>query len=57
MVVHTLQCLGCEERRVGRDTADGVTPVQKQCPDCGAMGYIVLASQEIYDATDKARSS
>lgn len=55
MVVYALQCLSCEERRVGRDAADGIAPVQNQCPDCGATSYIVLASQQIHDTGDEVR--
>lgn len=56
MVVHALQCLNCDESRIGRETAEGVTPVQKRCPDCGATGYLVLASKQIHDAADEVRS-
>lgn len=46
MVVHTLQCTECEETRVGRDTQDGITPVQKACPDCGSTSYEPLAKTQ-----------
>lgn len=43
MVVHTLQCTGCNETRIGRDMPDGITPVQEACPSCGTTEYVPLA--------------
>lgn len=45
MVVHTLQCTGCNETRVGRDTPDGIAPVQEVCPSCGTTEYVPLAAR------------
>lgn len=45
MVVHSLQCTGCNETRVGRDTDDGVAPVQKTCPHCGSAEFVRLAAR------------
>lgn len=45
MVVHSLQCTSCNETRIGRDTDDGVTPVQKSCPHCGATEFVRPAAR------------
>ena len=45
MVVHTLQCTECNAKRIGRDTSDGIAPVQETCPDCGGTSYVPLAAQ------------
>jgi predicted nucleic acid-binding Zn-ribbon protein len=46
MVVHALQCTDCEETRVGRDTDDGITPIQESCPDCGSKSFTPLARKQ-----------
>jgi predicted RNA-binding Zn-ribbon protein involved in translation (DUF1610 family) len=45
MVVHTLQCSGCNEKQIGRDTSDGITPIQETCPNCGETSYKPLAAK------------
>ena len=56
MVVHAIQCLDCEEIRIGRETPDGITPIQKRCPDCDATKYLVVASRQVHDGGDEVRS-
>lgn len=46
MVYYTLQCDECDKNLVGRDTSNGIQPVQDACPDCGATAFTVLADED-----------
>lgn len=46
MVIHTLQCAECRETRPGRDTDDGIEPIQTACPNCGTTEYARFTGNE-----------